>query len=113
MRLENAAKRTGAQYARDEAMGMEPGAPDLLVMIHTFWFYIEMKDPIKGKVSDVQEKLHKQLRARGSSVLIGWGSKATISTLEKIDTHWARYHECGSVRLVIQGLIEQGSIKNA
>lgn len=112
MRMENAARRTGAQYARDEAMGMEPGAPDLIVMFHHFAFFLEMKEK-NGRVSEVQEKLHKQLRARGCSVLIGWGHEATTRTLEKLEVHWSHYGDNVSLCIGgLQNLITQGSNKH-
>lgn len=109
MRMENALRRTDAQAARDQALGMEPGAPDLIVMFHTFAFFLEMKGT-KGAVSEEQEKLHKQLRARGCTVMIGWGHEATIRTLEKIEVYWSHYRENEALCIGgIQGLITQGS----
>ena len=109
MRVENAAKRTGAQYARDHAMGMEPGAPDLIVYFRHFAFFVEMKEP-KGRVSEEQEKLHKQLRARWSHILIGWGHKRTIEVFEKIEVLWPHnYDNQGAFIGLLQNLIEQGS----
>lgn len=92
MRVENAAKRTGAQYQRDHAMGMEPGAPDLIVMFHTFTFYLEMKEP-RGRLSEEQVKLHRQLRARGMPVAIGFGAEATIAALTRVEELWSRWDE--------------------
>lgn len=109
MRMENAAKRTGAQYARDHAMGMEPGAPDLIVYFRHFAFYLEMKEP-KGRTSEEQDKLHKQLRARGSFVLVGWGQVRTIEALEKIEVLWSHNHDNEEAFVgLMQNIIEQGS----
>lgn len=112
MRMENALKRKPGQAARDQALGMEPGAPDLMVMYRTFGFFLEMK-ALDGSVSKEQEKLHKQLRARGCTVMIGWGSAATIRTLEKIEVYWSHYNENAALCIGgIQGLIAQGSNKH-
>jgi hypothetical protein len=112
MRMENALQRTPAQAARDQALGMEPGAPDLMVMYRAFGFFLEMKT-VKGKVSEEQEKLHAQLRARGCTVMVGWGSEATIRTLEKIEVYWSHHHDNAPLCVGgIQGLIAQGSIRH-
>lgn len=92
MRMENALRRTHARAARDKALGMEPGAPDLIVMLHTFTFYLEMKST-KGAVSDEQEKLHKQLRLRGCAVMVGYGHAVTIAALAKLEAKWNYWHE--------------------
>ena len=112
MRLENAAKRTPAQAARDKAMGMEPGAPDLVVMLHTFGFYLEMKKA-DGRVSDEQENLHAQLRARGMCVLVGWGEARTIVALKRLEEAWSYYEPCPRVLRsgVLKTLIENASVK--
>ncbi len=111
MRMENAAKRTAAQAARDMLLGMEPGAPDLIVSFRTFSFYLEMKT-ITGKVSDTQTKLHKELRARGNIVMIGWGHERTIAALESMAVCWSHYSD--NETLLIGGLrsiIERASLK--
>ncbi len=101
MRMENALQRTHAQAARDKALGMEPGAPDLIVIFHHFSFYLEMKST-KGAVSDEQEKLHKQLRARGCSVMVGYGYDKTIERLNKIEAYWQHYND--NEKLCIGGI---------
>jgi hypothetical protein len=103
MRMENAARRTMAQAMRDKALGMEPGAPDLVVMFHTFAFFLEMKSEA-GRVSHEQGCLHKQLRVRGVSVMVGRGAAATINMLEQMEVCWS--HNRQSERLCIGGLQE-------
>ena len=112
MRLENAAKRTPAQAARDKAMGMEPGAPDLVVMLHTFAFCLEMKK-VDGRISAEQEKLHAQLRARGMCVLVGWGEARTVKALERLEEVWNYYEPCPKeLRTgVLKTVIEKESMK--
>ena len=88
MRLENAQKRTEAQAARDKALGMEPGATDLvLVYRDLFVVWLEMKSKT-GDVSDVQEALHAQLRKRKQIVLVGFGSADAIEQLERIEDEY-------------------------
>jgi hypothetical protein len=101
MRVENAAKRTGAQADRDKALGMLPGAPDLEVLFHSFSFYIEMKTA-DGRVSEVQERVHAELRARGQCVLVGWGAERTIAVLDRIEQ---------MAGLPLRDLIMEASIK--
>jgi hypothetical protein len=84
MRIENAARRTGAQANRDRGLGMQVGAPDLWVWFRSFAFFIEMKSE-NGRLSDEQQKLHAQLSARGCHVLVGWGSEKTIQALTEIE----------------------------
>lgn len=109
MRMENALQRTQAQAARDQALGMEPGAPDLVVMFRTFAFFLEMKST-KGAVSEEQEKLHKQLRARGCAVMVGYGEQRTIRALEKIEVYWSHYSENEQLCIGgIRGIIDQAS----
>lgn len=70
MRLENAAERTPAQIARDKAMGLLPGAPDLVVPLYRL--AIEVKSAT-GTVSDAQAEVHRALRACGWTVVIARG----------------------------------------
>ncbi len=112
MRMENALQRTPAQAARDQALGMEPGAPDLVVMFRTFAFFLEMKST-KGAVSEEQEKLHKQLRARGCAVMIGYGEVATIRALERMEVYWSHYHDQNEALCIggLRGIIEQANAR--
>lgn len=84
MRLENAARRTPAQSARDKAMGMLPGAPDLVLLYRKEVVFLEMKT-ITGDVREEQEQCHMELRARGQAVLIGWGYQAAIKELQMFE----------------------------
>lgn len=72
MRVENASKRTPAQYQRDRLMGMEPGAPDLLIGWKKGLFFVEMKDT-NGELSSEQAELHHVLRRMGVLVLVCYG----------------------------------------
>lgn len=80
MRLENAAQRTPEQYARDRAMGMEPGAPDLI--FPRLDVYLEMKAE-KGKVSPEQVAVHAMLRKCGRTVLVAYGEDDAKDQLTK------------------------------
>jgi hypothetical protein len=84
MRLENAQKRTPAQAARDRALGMEPGAPDLVLLYKRVVVFLEMKDGVGGKVKPYQEDVHAQLRARGQIILVGYGEADAIAKLEAV-----------------------------
>lgn len=111
MRMENAAKRTGAQYARDEALGMEGGAPDLVVFFRRWAFFLEIKE-VNGRVSDVQLKLHSELRQRGSCVMVGWGHARTIEALEKIEVYRSHHHDDDKTFFAcMQSTIERASTK--
>jgi hypothetical protein len=92
MRLENAQKRTPAQASRDRALGMEGGAPDLVLMYKRVVIFLEMKDGVRGAVKPAQEAVHVQLRARGQIILIGHGEEDAIAKLERvaglIDSGW-------------------------
>jgi hypothetical protein len=81
MRVENGAKRTPAQAARDLAMGMQKSAPDLWVCYRTRSAWLEMKAE-NGTVTPDQEEFHAQLRARGEIVLVGFGEVHAIQQLE-------------------------------
>jgi hypothetical protein len=84
IRCENAAKRTPSQAARDKALGMEPGAPDLF-LIHKRWpVFLEMKS-IGGVVSEAQTAVHNELAHRGMCVLVAFGSEDAIRQLEEIE----------------------------
>jgi hypothetical protein len=80
-RVENAARRTPAQAARDRALGMEPGAPDLLLVCGREIVWLEMKSS-SGRLSDEQTRLHEQLRRRDQKVIVGYGADDAIAQLQ-------------------------------
>lgn len=80
MRLENALRRDGAQQARDGAMGMLAGAPDLVLACRGRIVFVEMKAP-KGDVSDAQGEVHRVLRAMGHTVLVCYGFEDAVKQL--------------------------------
>lgn len=80
LRLENAAKRTPAQISRDKAMGLEVGAPDLIVIYKKHLLFLEMKSE-NGATSQEQDSLHFQLRAREQMVMTAYGH---IDALNKL-----------------------------
>lgn len=85
MRVENAARRTMAQVARDKALGMEPGAPDLALLYRWRMVWLEMKAPKNGVVSEEQASIHHQLRMRGQRVLVAHGHEEAIRLLVGIE----------------------------
>jgi hypothetical protein len=72
VRVENAARRKPAQAARDKALGMLPGAPDLWLCYKRSPVWLELKDLGKCPTQE-QEQVHAELRARGQVVLVGVG----------------------------------------
>lgn len=82
MRLENAARRTPAQAARDQAMGMLTGAPDLVLLWRREVVFLEMKKAKGGVVRPDQAQCHIELEARGQVVLVGHGHVDAIAQLE-------------------------------
>ena len=54
------------------------GAPDRLVMLPDRWMMVELKAPTNGRLSKLQEREHKTLRAFGFTVLV-------INTVEAIE----------------------------
>ncbi len=100
LRLENAAKRNAAQASRDHGLGMEPGAPDLVVLFHTAVVWLEMKKAKGGKVSPAQADAHARLQARGQTVIVAHGHEEAIAALEDYAhrntcRNCARYLESG------------------
>ncbi len=89
MRLENAARRTPAQAARDKAMGMLPGAPDLVLLYRLDVVFLEMKT-LKGEVREEQKQCHEELKKRGQHVLIGWGVEGAIKELVLFEERYRR-----------------------
>jgi hypothetical protein len=88
MRLENAQKRKPQQADRDKAMGLHPGAPDLVLACGGRIIFIEMKDPDDGEVSEVQAECHRVLRAMGHTVIVGYGYDDAIQQLERDIGRW-------------------------
>lgn len=87
LRLENAQRRTLAQVVRDKALGMLPGAPDLLVLYRAELHWLELKSE-KGTVSDEQKHVHAELRARGQKVHVAYGYEHGCSILESIKQNY-------------------------
>jgi hypothetical protein len=79
LRLENAQQRTEAAAARDKAMGMHKGAPDLIVIYKRNLAWLEMK--AKTTTSDAQNQCHFELRARGQIVIVGRGYNEAMAKL--------------------------------
>lgn len=78
---ENAARRTRAQVARAKALGMQPGAPDLVLLYKCDVVWFETKTPT-GSLSDEQLIIHTQLRARRQAVLTAYGEADALAQLE-------------------------------
>lgn len=84
MRLENAQKRTLAQAARDKALGMHTGAPDLVLMYKSQVVFLEMKSE-HGHVRPDQQQCHEELWRRGQTVKVAYGAAQAIKMLEEIE----------------------------
>lgn len=82
IRTENAAKRSPAQYARDFALGMKPGCPDLWVCFKRRSAWLELKELGKSPTAQ-QLDVHAELRARGEVVLVGIGTEHAIEQLQR------------------------------
>lgn len=90
MSLENASKRTPAQAARARLLGMETGAPDLVLFYKRQAVFLEMKRAKGGRVSDEQQSVHRQLTMRGQVVLVAHGFDEAIEKLQGVEA----YHSC-------------------
>ena len=85
-RIENAAKRTPSQAARDHALGMHPGSCDLLLTYKDRMpIRLEMK-AVNGVVSDAQKKLHAELTKRNQPWHVAYGSVSAIAYLQAFES---------------------------
>ncbi len=89
LRLENAAKRSMGAAARDKAMGMCTGAPDLILLYRNRLVWLELKSD-KGKLSAEQRQCHAELRARAQTVIVGYGYDQTIAAMGALEHEWCR-----------------------
>ena len=67
-----------AVVKHQKAMGMEPGAPDVIMLEPSprypmFHIAIEMKRSKGGKVSPNQQRIHKRLKKRNWLVVVAYG----------------------------------------
>lgn len=95
MSLENASKRTPAQAARARLLGMEPGAPDLVLLYHHTVIFLEMKKP-GGNVRHAQAVLHDQLKRRRQWLVVAYGAEQAIDFLKQIEQNvkpWPPIHD--------------------
>lgn len=79
LRLENAQQRTPGAIARDKAMGLHTGAPDLIVIYKRNLAWLELK--ANTTESDAQLACHYELRTRGQIVIVGRGYDETMAKL--------------------------------
>ena len=74
--IPNGGKRDKITGAKLKAEGVKPGVPDIMLPVPISGYhglFIELKKPIKGKVSEAQEPWHEVLRALGYRVCVCYG----------------------------------------
>lgn len=77
-------KKLGCFVAKMEAVG-QAGFPDLLIIYQGKSLYLELKSPKgTGKLSALQELMHKELRAAGAWVEVAQDIETVERLLEKL-----------------------------
>lgn len=82
----NGGLRHKREAIRLKAEGVLPGVPDLVIaeprsVYHGL--YVEMKRRKGGRLTEDQEKVHAQLRARGYAVMVGYGVDDVWDRIER------------------------------
>lgn len=63
------------------------GAPDRLVVLPGFpTYYVELKRPRTGKLSELQKRFHDRLRDRGQGVWVLWSKEDVDAFLVKVES---------------------------
>lgn len=91
IRCENGEERTPQATERAKAMGLEPGATDLIVICHLRVLFVEMK-AAGGNVSEKQKEIHRIIRNAGHDVYVckGFGDNQRKELGALIDGHSRR-----------------------
>ena len=83
--IPNGGKRSKAEAAGFQAMGVLAGVPDLFLPVKTKWWpglYVEMK-ALDGKVSKEQEEFMTAVGKQGYCCCTCWGADAAIGLIER------------------------------